>query len=48
MVELAVVPTRAVGFLQMQDRDALGLGEGPDLAAEAVADLFHDRRGRDG
>ena len=46
MVELAVVPTGAVGLLEVQDRDVVLLGEMPHVAAEPVADLLdHDRRG---
>ena len=47
VVELAVIPARAIGPLQLNDRD-LVLGRVPlDLAAEAVADRLKQRRGGD-
>ena len=44
VVELAVVPSRPVGFLQLQDRHLMLSGEGLHLAAETVADLLEQRR----
>ena len=39
MVELAVIPTGAIRFLQPQHRDAMMGGELLDLLPEPVADL---------
>ena len=47
VIELAVVPTGAVRLLQLQDRDVVLLGEGLDLAPEAVPDLLEECRRRD-
>ena len=47
VIELAIVPARPVGLLELEDRD-LALGREPlDLAAEAVADRLKQRRGGD-
>ena len=39
--------TQARGFLQLEDRDVVGLGERVHLLAEAVANLVEQRRRRD-
>ena len=46
VVELAVVPARAVRLLQLQDRNLVLGGEGLHLAAETVADLLEQRPAR--
>jgi len=48
MVQFAVVPTGAVRLGQVRDWHRVCLGEGVDLAAEAVADLLDHRGGRYG
>lgn len=48
VVDLAVIPAGAIGAGQAQERDAVVLGEGPDVFAEPVADLVEDGRGWDG
>jgi hypothetical protein len=47
VVELAVIPTRAIRLFQVQDRDPLVVGEALDVAAEAVADRPQQRGRRD-
>ena len=47
VVELAVVPARAVGLLQGEDRDVVLGCERLHVTAEAVADLLEQRRRRD-
>jgi hypothetical protein len=47
VVELAVVPAGAVGSLEVQQGDALPLGEGRHRLAEAVADALEQHRGGD-
>jgi hypothetical protein len=47
VVELAVIPTRAVGLVEPQDRDPVVGGEALDVAPKAVADRPQQRRRRD-
>lgn len=44
VVELAVIPTRAVRLLELKDRNPVLLSEPIDLATEAVADRRQQRR----
>ncbi len=48
VIELAVVPTTAVGLLQLQDGDPEGVGEVLDRLAEAVSPLLEEGRRGDG
>jgi len=45
MVELAVVPTSAIGGRQMEYGDVVVLCESPNRRPEPVADLLEQRRG---
>jgi hypothetical protein len=47
VVELAIIPAGTVGPLEAQQGNVVCLSEGRDRLAEAVADAFEQRRGRD-
>ena len=47
VVELSIVPTRAIGLLELKDGNVLVGGERLHLPPEAVADLLEQRRRRD-
>jgi hypothetical protein len=47
VIKLAVLPARAVGLFQLENRDVVGIGERPHVATKTVADGTQQRRGRD-
>jgi hypothetical protein len=47
VIELAIVPARPVGLLQLEDRDLVFGREPLELSAEAIAARLKQRRGGD-